>query len=102
MKKRLHAVQFDGLTFGMPIDASTEAYKFFKKFLKYEVCTSIFGDEISVRVIPFEMLGAIMGEAHWLVTEGRYFDYIEIDGLQDKIYVRYSDEPIDFRHRQGW
>lgn len=100
MEKHLHAVQFDGLTFGMTIDASTEAYKVFKKSLKYETCIGIFGDELLVRVVPFRMLGAIMGEAHWLVTEGRYFDYIEIDGLRDEIYVRYSDEPIDFRHRQ--
>ena len=102
MKKDLHAVQFDGITFGMSIDTSTEAYKSFKKALKYETCIGIFGDEIPVRVIPFKMLGAIMGEAHWLVTEGHYFNYIKIDGLQDEIYVRYSDEPIDFRHRGGW
>lgn len=100
MEKHLHAVQFDGLTFGMTIDTSTEAYKVFKKSLKYETCIGIFGDELLVRVVPFRMLGAIMGKAHWLVTEGRYFDYIEIDGLRDEIYVRYSDEPIDFRHRQ--
>ncbi len=41
MEKKLHAVQFDGLTFGMKIDTGTEAYKNFKKSLKYENCISI-------------------------------------------------------------
>lgn len=102
MEKHLHAVQFDGMTFGMAIDTSTEAYKSFKKALKYESCIGIFGDEILVRVIPFRNLGGIMREAHWLVTEGHYFDYIKIDGLQDDIYVKYSDKQIDFRHRKSW
>lgn len=101
MKKKLHAVQFDGMTFGMDIDTGTEAYKNFKKALKYENCTGVFGDEIPVRVILNTKLGAIMGGAHWLVTEGHYFDYVKIDGFKDEIYIKYTEAPIDFRHRTG-
>ena len=101
MKKKLHAVQFDGLTFGMEIDTGTEAYKNFKKLLKYENCISIVGTEIPVRVVPNMALGTIMREAKWLVTEGHYFNYVKIDGFKDEIYVSYTESPIDFRHRRG-
>ena len=92
MKKKLHAVQFDGLTFGMEIDTGTEAYINFKKSLKYEKCISIVGTEIPVRVIPNTALGAIMREAKWLVTERHCFNYVKIDGFKDEIYVRYTVE----------
>jgi len=103
LDKRLHAKQFDGLTFGMSIDTTTEAYKNFKKALKYESCVNCFGDgEVIERVIPFKALGAIMREAHWLVTERHDFDYVKIDGFKDNIYVKYSDKQIDFSQRMNW
>ena len=104
MSKYLHAVEFNGTTFGMEIEVNTVAYKNFKKSVKYEKCISHFGNEIKALTVPYLMLGAIMCEAHWLVTEIMDFDKIKIDGFQnsDDIYVKYSDEPIDFRNRQAF
>lgn len=104
MGKHLHAIEFDGTTFGMEIETNTTAYKNFKKSVKYEKCTGIFGDEIQDFTVPYLMLGAIMREAHWLVTENMDFDRIQIDGFKGgaKIYVKYSDEMIDFRNRQAF
>lgn len=103
MLKHLHAVEFDGMTFGMEIETDTVAYKNFKKSIKREKCISYFGDEIECRVVHYLMLGAVMREAHWLVTETKSFQKIRIDGFLDEdIYVRYTDEPIDFRNRQAF
>lgn len=102
MSKHLHAIEFDGTTFGMEIETNTIAYKNFKKSVKYEECISIFGDKIQEFTIPYLMLGAIMEQAHWLVTENMSFDCIQIDGFRngEKIYVKYSNEMINFRNRQ--
>lgn len=100
MKKDLHAVQFNGMTFGMSIDCSTIAYKNFKKNLKYENAMGIFGTEVKVRTIPYMCLAAIMEEAHWLVSEEKCFNKIRIDGFADEdIYVKYTDY-LDFRNRK--
>lgn len=43
----------------------------------------------------------IMRDAHWLVSQEKYFDKITIDGLKDgeEIYVKYDDRLIDFRKK---
>lgn len=103
MAKHLHAVEFDGTTFGMSIDTSTIAWKKFKKSVKYEPVISCFGDEFEWFTVPYLMLAAIMQEAHWLVSEVKDFDKFTIDGFNDgyEIYVKYTDEPIDFRNRRN-
>lgn len=104
MSKHLHADEFDGTTFGMEIDCNTVAYRNFKKSVKVEKCINCFGKEFQVLTVSYLMLGAIMREAHWLVTEIMDFDKIKIDGFKNSedIYVKYSDEPIDFRNRQAF
>lgn len=99
MSKKLHAVQFDGTTFGMNIETNTEAYKRFRKNLKYEMAMGVLGFEVEVRTIPYLVLGSIMQEAHWLVTERKLFNKIRIDGFADEdIYVKYTDY-LDFNKR---
>ena len=104
MAKDLHAVEFDGTTFGMEIEANTAAFRGFKKAVTREKCISRFGSEISHFTVPYLKLGAIMEEAHWLVTENKEFDKIRINDFLDgaDIYVKYTDEPIDFRNRQAF
>lgn len=43
-----------------------------------------------------------MQEAHWLVSERRYFNKFYIEGFKrnEEIYIKYSDVPIDFRTRK--
>lgn len=99
MNKHLHAVQFDGTTFGMSIETDTVAYKNFKKNLKYEMAMGVLGFEVEVRTIPYLVLASIMQEAHWLVSERKLFNKILIDGFTDEyIYVKYTDY-LDFNKR---
>lgn len=102
--KKLSAVQFDGTTFGMQIEADTKMYKEFKKAIKEEVCINIFGEPMKAKIltVPHLKLAAIMQEAHWLVSEGHYFNKITVEGLRngEEIFVKYNDEIIDFRSRR--
>ena len=98
MSKDLRAVQFDGITFGMQIETSG-AYRKFRNHIKPEKAMSVTGSIVTILTVPAELLGAIMGEAHWLVTEGKYFDTIRIDN-GEKVYVKYDEEPIDFNTRR--
>ena len=101
MWKDLHAVEFDETTFGMPIDTSTEAYSRFKKAIVEEKAISYFGNEMTIKTIPYLALAGIMREARWLVAESKLFNKIQIDGLanNDFIYVKYTEIQLDFRER---
>lgn len=103
MLKHLHAVEFDNITFGMDIETDTIAYQNFKKSIKTENVISYCGDEFEAQVVPYLKLGAIMGACHWLVTEIKSFKKVCIEGLNhnDYIYVKYSDQPIDFSPKRS-
>lgn len=99
--KHLHAVMFDGTTFGMEIEANTQAYRNFKKSIKREKTVNVHDRSMDKMTVPYLSLAAIMREAHWLVSESKLFDKIIIDGLSENyIYVKYSDEPIDLWNRR--
>ena len=102
MKKGFHAKGFDGMTFGMEVETGTKAYENFKKSVKDETAYSIFGDPLQVLTVPHTAVAAIMQEAHWLVSEGRYINKFYIEGFKrnEEIYIKYSDVPIDFRTRK--
>lgn len=102
MYKALKAIEFDGTTFGMSVEASSDTYKKFKAQVKEEEIISIFGDHFIGLTVPAVWLGAIMGEAHWLVTEIHSFNSFSIEGFKggEYIYVKYDDEIIDMRNRR--
>ena len=102
MSKHLHAVNFDGTTFGMEIETNNIAYRNFKSKVKYEKVISTFGTEVNEYTVPYLFLAAIMGEAHWLISELKSFNKFCIDGFKDDayIYVKYTDV-LDFRKRFG-
>lgn len=102
MSKHLHAVDFNGTTFGMEIETDTVAYRKFKVQVKYERAISVFNTETKNLTVPYLYLAAIMREAHWLVSERKDFDKFCIDGFKDGayIYVKYTDV-LDFRDRLG-
>lgn len=102
MNKEFHATQFDGTTFGMAVETKTKAYENFKKAVKKETALSIFGDPLQILTVPHVAVAAIMQEARWLVTEGRYFNKFYIEGFKgnEEIYIKYSDDPVDFRVRK--
>ena len=102
MSKNLHAVDFDGTTFGMEIETNTIAYRKFKKEVKCDKVISVFGTEVKEYTVPYLLLAAIMREAHWLVSELRQFNKFCIDDFKEGkyIYVKYTDV-LDFRNRFG-
>lgn len=102
MSKHLHAIEFDGITFGMEIETNSVAYRKFETKVKYEKAISAFGTEIKELTVPYLYLAAIMREAHWLVSERKDFNKFCIDGFKDGayIYVKYTDL-LDFRNRFG-
>ena len=102
MYKELSAIEFDGTTFGMAVNAGSVAYKKFKEQIKEEDVTSYFGDRYKAYTVPAVWLGAIMEEVHWIVTEGHFIDKFMIEGLKkgEYIYVRYDDEPFDGKKRK--
>lgn len=101
MKKQMHAVQFDGTTFGMPIDITTAAYKNFKKNIKIESAVNYFGTEFKIKTVPYLLLASIMEDAQWLVSEDKCFNSFYIgNNTKDIVYVKYSDNVIDFRCRK--
>ena len=102
MAKHLHAVEFDGTTFGMEIETDTPAWRKFKAAVKAEVYISKLGHEGRCLTVPHMTLAACMKEAHWLVSENKDFNYISIDGFLDdaRIYVKYKHGILDFRDRK--
>lgn len=102
MNKALRAIEFDGTTFGMSVDAGSTVYKRFKAQIKEEEIIGIEGKCFKGLTVPAVWVGAIMGEAHWLATEIRSFNKICIEGMKNEeyIYVKYDDEIIDTRIRR--
>lgn len=100
MSKHLHAIEFDGTTFGMEVETDTAAYRKFKSQVKYEKVISAFGTETKEFTVPYLFLAAILREAHWLVSERKDFNKFCIEGFKDDayIYVKYT-EVLDFRDR---
>lgn len=104
--KELHGLYFDGITFGTDIEIG-EAYNFFKKNLGKEKCIGGMGQQLEVITVPAVALAALLGtvlpngHARWLVMELHSIDWVQIDGLRNdnRIYIKYDDEQIDFRTR---
>ena len=87
----LRGTSFDGLTFGMEVSGSSKPYKAMKNQIKREKIKGLHGIEVDVFTVPSEHLGAVMGEAHWLVTEKQSFKFVQFDN-GEKIYVKYNGE----------
>ena len=104
MSKHLHAVEFDGNTFGMEIETDTAAYRKFKTQVKYEKAISKAGIEMRAYTVPYLFLAAIMREAHWLVSERKSFNKVCIEDFKEGaiIYVKYTNtDTLDLRNRFG-
>ena len=86
MSKHLCAVCFDDTTFGMEIETGT-SYRKFKNQIRIETVRTKHGIEQRVPVVPAVWLGAIMREAHWLVTESKCIKEFQIEGFMDDRYI---------------
>ena len=87
----LHMRQFDGLTFGMPVDASSPAFKrmkrntFTRKMKPRGSCV-----EQTVRCVQASDVAAVMGEAGWLVRELQCMETIRWGSDNTEYYIIYE------------
>lgn len=88
----LHMKQFDGTTFGMAVEASSPAFRRMKKNA-FNRKMALYGGiiERTVRCVRAADVAAVMGEAGWLVSEGRYMETIRWgdDGIE--YYIIYEE-----------
>ena len=89
----LHMKQFDGITFGMSVEASSPAFKRMKKnaFVgKVALRGSTF--ERTARCVQAADVAAAMGPAGWLVREGKYMETIRWGGDGTEHYIIFEEE----------
>ncbi len=87
----LHLKQFDGITFGMSVEASAPAFRRMKKNIftgKVTPHGSCF--ERTARCVRAADVAAVMGHAGWLVSEGRYMETIRWGDDETEYYIIYE------------
>lgn len=88
--KHFRAVHSYGVSFGMDIDARSEAYRLLKKNTKPKTVTGLFGIEVNILTAPYQYVAGIMREAGWLVAEKQSFNKFTLDGGEE-IFIEYPD-----------
>ena len=89
----LHMKQFDGTTFGMAVEASSPAFRRMKKNA-FNRKMALYGGiiERTVRCVRAADVAAVMGDAGWLVSEGRYMKTIRWGDESTEHYIIYEDD----------
>ena len=87
----LHMKQFDGTTFGMAVAASSPAFRRMKKN-SFNRKMALHGGiiERTVRCVRAADVAAVMGDAGWLVSEGRYMEPIRWGDDPTEQYIIYE------------
>lgn len=89
----LHMREFDGTTFGMPVEASSPAFRRMKR--------NVFTREITlhggwvkrtVRCVRAADVAAVMGPVGWLVSEAREMETIQWGSDDNKYYIIYEEK----------
>ena len=88
----LHMKQFDGTTFGMAVAASSPAFRRMKKN-SFNRKMALHGGiiERTVRCARAADVAAVMGDAGWLVSEGRYMETIRWGDDPTEHYIIYEE-----------
>jgi len=86
----LHMKEFDGTTFGMAVEASSPAFKRMKKnAFTGKVTPTGWHHERTARCVHAADVAAVMGQAGWLVSEGRYMETIRWGQDDTEYYIIY-------------
>lgn len=83
--------EFSGTTFGMSVEASSPAFKRMKRnafTAKMKPRGSLV--ERTVRCVRAADVAAVMGQAGWLVSEGRYMETIRWGNDDTEYYIIYE------------
>ena len=88
----LHMRQFNGMTFGMSVNASDPAFRRMKRNIFTGMVTptgSCF--ERTVRCVRAADVAAVMGDAGWLVSEQRCMETIRWGNDPEGFYIIYEE-----------
>ena len=88
----IHMREFDGTTFGMSVEASSPAFKRMKRNVftgEIVRCRGLFKQ--TVRCVRAADVAAVMGEAGWLVSEGRYMETIRWGNDETEYHITYEE-----------
>lgn len=89
----LHMVEFDGTTFGMPVEASSPAFRRMKRNVFTKEMTLHNGwVKQTVRCVRAADVAAVMGPVGWLVREAREMETIRWGGDGTEHYIIYEEE----------
>lgn len=87
----LHMREFNGMTFGMPVVVSSPAFKRMKRnAFTGKVTPHGSRIERTVRCVRAADVSAVMGQAGWLVSEGRYMETIRWGNDKTEYYIIYE------------
>lgn len=93
MSKRLRGYNWDGTTFGMDVDGKRAAAVL--KKAEYRDVPSRYSSATRKRLcIPWNQVASLMGDAAWLVTERRAFEYVQFDDDDYKYTVLYPEKEV--------
>ncbi len=88
----LHLKQFDGTTFGMSVEASAPVFRRMKKnAFTGKVTPHGSRFERTVRCVRATDVAAVMGNAGWLVSEGKYMETIRWGDDSTEYYIIYEE-----------
>ena len=88
----LHMKEFDGTTFGMPLEASSPAFRRLKRNVFTRKIT-LHGGWVkrTVRCVRAADVAAVMGPAGWLVSERREMETIHWGNDETEYYIIYKE-----------
>ncbi len=88
----LHMKMFDGTTFGMPVEASSPAFRRMKKNA-FNRKMALYGGiiERTVRCVRAADVAAVMGQAGWLVSERQEMETIRWGNDETEHYIIYEE-----------
>ena len=88
----LHMREFSGSTFGMPVNASSPAFRRMKRNVFTQKMTFHGGwVERTVRCVRAADVAAVMGPVGWLVSEAREMETIQWGPDDNKYYIIYEE-----------
>ena len=89
----LHMREFSGTTFGMSVEASSPAFKRMKRnAFTAKIKPRGSWVERTVCCVRAADVAAVMGQAGWLVSEGRYMETIRWGKDDTEYYIIYEEE----------
>lgn len=88
----LHMRQFNGMTFGMPVNASDPDFRRMKRnIFTGKVKPTGRSFEQTVRCVRAADVAAVMGDAGWLVSELQCMETIRWGNNPEEFYIIYEE-----------